>query len=106
MIYVTDDNFKTEVLKSDIPVIVDFYADWCNPCKVMTPMLEEISQERTDIKFVKIDVDVSYNTTMEYGIRNIPTFLMFKNGEVQTLRVGGTSKSSIIDWIDEGLNKA
>ena len=101
---VTDDNFDTEVLKSPKPILVDFWADWCGPCKQIGPVLEEISNEMTDqITIAKHNIDNEPNTPTKYGVRGIPTMLLFKNGELKSTKVGATTKSNIVSWIKENI---
>ncbi len=92
----TDENFEEEVLKAEGTVIVDFFATWCGPCKMMAPIVDEISEERTDVKVCKLDVDEGEDTAMEFGIMSIPTLMIFKNGEVAKTFVGVTEKDEII----------
>jgi len=99
---VSDDTFEEEVLKAASPVIVDFWAEWCGPCKTIAPMLEELSQEVDgQVKFVKMNVDENPKTPMDYGIRGIPTLIMFKNGEVASQQVGAHPKTTLKDWISK-----
>jgi len=100
---VNDDNFEKEVLKSDKPVIVDFWAEWCGPCRVLGPRFEELSEEMKDVKFCKLDVDKNQKTSMKYGVRSIPTLLMFKDGEVAGTIVGAYPKDMIKQKIKETL---
>ena len=101
---VTDETFETEVVKSNIPVVVDFWAEWCGPCKQIGPALEEISDEMKDKVIVaKHNIDQEPNTPTKYGIRGIPTMLLFKNGELKATKVGATTKSNILDWIKENI---
>lgn len=101
-IHVTDADFEEVVLKSDVPVMVDFWAEWCGPCKMIAPIVEELSVElEGKAKMVKLDVDNNSNTAMKYGIRNIPTLLFFKNGEVADKQVGVVAKAALV----EKLNK-
>ena len=101
---VTDENFETEVLKADKPALVDFWAEWCGPCKQLAPILEEISNEMGDqVIFTKHNIDEQPNMPTKYGVRGIPTMLIFKNGELKGTKVGATTKSNIVSWIKENL---
>ena len=101
---VTDDNFETEVLKSNKPILVDFWAEWCGPCKQIGPILEEISQEMgDDIIIAKHNIDENPNQPTKYGVRGIPTMLLFLNGELKATKVGSTTKSNIVTWIKENI---
>jgi thioredoxin 1 len=98
---VTDSTFEEEVLKSDVPVIVDFWAIWCGPCRVIGPVVEEIGEEYGEkAKVVKLDVDNNNQTAMKYGIRNIPTLLFFKNGEVVDKQVGVVPKPVLVNKLE------
>lgn len=104
IVHVTDDNFEAEVLKSDLPVLVDYWAEWCGPCKMIAPVLDEISGEYTGkIKVAKLNIDENPNTPPRYGIRGIPTLMLFKDGEVEATKVGAVSKSQLIAFIDSNL---
>ena len=101
---VTDENFNTEVLKSDKPIVVDFWAEWCGPCKQIGPTLEEISNEMSnEITIAKHNIDNEPNTPAKYGVRGIPTMLLFKGGELKATKVGATTKSNIVSWIKENI---
>lgn len=103
-IQVTDAEFDDVVLKSDVPVMVDFWAEWCGPCKMIAPLVEELSQEYDGkAKMVKLDVDNNSATAMKYGIRNIPTLLFFKGGEVVDKQVGVVAKAALAEKIDKLL---
>jgi thioredoxin 1 len=97
---VTDQDFETEVLKADGPVMVDFWAEWCGPCKAMSPVVDELAGELTDkLKIVKINIDDNPHAPTQYGVRGIPTFMVFKGGQVVDTRVGGMSKSQLSEWL-------
>ena len=101
---VTDENFETEVLKSDKPVVVDFWAEWCGPCKQVALILEEISNEMKDqIVVAKHNIDEQPNQPTKWGIRGIPTMLLFKDKELKATKVGATTKSNIVSWIKENI---
>ena len=93
--HITEGEFEAEVLKSDVPVLVDFFANWCGPCKMMAPILDQLSDEMDNIKFVGLDVDDAERTAIEYGISNIPCFIYFKNGEEATRHMGRISKGDL-----------
>ena len=97
----TDANFEELVLKSDKPVIVDFWAEWCGPCRMVGPILTEISDDYAEkVVVAKVDVDSNPNVTMKYGIRNIPTVLYFKNGEIVDKQVGAVPKTQFVSKLD------
>lgn len=95
-VIINDNNFESEVLKSDKMVLVDFYADWCGPCQMMVPIIKEISEERQDIKVCKLNVDNNPNMAMKYKVASIPFFAIFKNGEVYKKTLGYQSKEDIL----------
>ena len=101
---VTDDSFSNEVLNSELPVLVDFWAEWCGPCKMVSPIVEELSNDYNGkVKVTKLDVDSNPQTATNYGIRGIPTMLLFKAGELKATKVGATTKSNIVSWIKENI---
>ena len=104
IIYLTDDSFETEVLQSEQPVLVDYWADWCGPCKMIAPVLEEIAEEyEGKIKVAKLNIDENSGTPPKYGIRGIPTLMLFKGGNVEATKVGALSKSQLTAFIDSNL---
>ena len=100
---VTDENFETEVIKAEKPVIVDFWAPWCGPCTTIAPVLEEISNEMPEVVIGKLNIDEELNTGTKYGIRGIPTMLLFSGGELKATKVGATSKSNIVTFIKDHI---
>ncbi|MFQ6021622.1 MAG: thioredoxin TrxA [Acidiferrobacterales bacterium] len=104
IVHVTDESFETEVLKSDDPVLVDYWADWCGPCKMIAPVLEELASEYAGkLKVAKLNIDENPDTPPKYGIRGIPTLMLFKNGNVEATKVGAVSKSQLSAFIDGNL---
>lgn len=93
------ENFKEEVLDSDIPVLVDFYATWCGPCKMLSPILREIADEHDEFKICKIDVDAHMDLAAKYNVASIPTLLVFKNGELVNRQTGFSSKADVVDLL-------
>ena len=103
---VTDENFEAEVLKAVKPTLVDFWAEWCGPCKQISPILEEIAAEKSNIlKVVKLNIDENTKTPQKYGVRGIPTLIFFNNGKLIDSKVGSMPKSLLIEWIEGCLNK-
>jgi thioredoxin 1 len=97
---VTDSTFDSDVLKSSEPVVVDFWAEWCGPCRMIAPALEEIAGQLGDkVKIVKLNVDENPNTAAKYGIMSIPTLMLFKNGEIASRQVGAVPKQKLHQWI-------
>jgi len=102
--YLTDDSFDAEVLQSELPVLVDFWAEWCGPCKMIAPILDEIATEYNDkLKVTKINIDENSNTPPKFGIRGIPTLMLFKAGQVEATKVGAVSKSQLNAFIDSNI---
>lgn len=104
IVYVTDDSFNEEVLKSEQPVLVDYWAEWCGPCKMIAPILDELAGEyEGKLKIAKLNIDDNPGTPPKYGIRGIPTLMLFKGGNVEATKVGAVSKSQLTAFIDSNL---
>ena len=104
IVYVTDDSFEEEVLKSEIPVLVDYWAEWCGPCKMIAPILDEIVGDYAGkLKIAKLNIDENSATPPKFGIRGIPTLMIFKDGDVEATKVGALSKSQLTAFIDSSL---
>lgn len=101
---VSDDSFEQDVINADTPVLVDFWAEWCNPCKTIAPILDEIaSSYEGKLKVAKINIDENANTPAKYNVRGIPTLMLFKNGELEATKVGTVSKSQLSAFLDTNL---
>ncbi len=104
IVHVSDATFEQEVLKSPSPVLVDFWAEWCGPCKMIAPILDDVAREYADrLKVVKLNIDESPETPPKYGIRGIPTLMLFKGGSVEATKVGAMSKSQLAAFIESNL---
>ncbi|MDA0221689.1 MAG: thioredoxin TrxA [Proteobacteria bacterium] len=102
--HVTDASFEEDVLKAEGPVLVDFWAEWCGPCKQIAPTLEDIAKDYDGrVRVVKVDIDSNPQTPSKYGVRGIPTIMMFKGGEVAAMKVGALPKSKLYEWVDGSL---
>ncbi len=101
---VTDDSFEAEVLKAETPVLIDFWAEWCGPCKVLGPIIDDVAPEfEGKVKFTKINIDENPNTAPKYGIRGIPTIMIFKNGDLAATNVGVLTKSELTKFLNENI---
>ena len=104
IVKLSDDNFEEEVLKCGQPVLVDYWAEWCGPCKAIAPLLEELATEYGDkIKVAKLNIDDNQETPPKYGIRGIPTLMLFKAGEVESTKVGALTKSQLTAFLDQNI---
>jgi len=104
IVSLSDASFEQDVLKSDLPVLVDYWAEWCGPCKMIAPLLEEVATEyQGRLKVAKLDIDKNQATPPKYGIRGIPTLMLFKDGAVEATKVGALSKSQLAAFIDQNI---
>lgn len=104
IVHVSDDTFEAEVLKAAQPVLVDYWAEWCGPCRAIAPVLDELAAEYAGrVKICKLNVDENQNTPPRYGIRGIPTLMLFRNGHVEATKVGAQSKSQLAAFLDSNL---
>lgn len=101
VVTLTEENFEKEVLQSDIPVLVDFWATWCGPCKMMSPIIDEVAEEVSTVKFCKLNTDEADSIALKYKVMSIPTLMLFKNGEKVKQSVGAISKQDVIAFISE-----
>ena len=104
IIHVSDDSFEQEVLQSEMPVLIDYWAEWCGPCKMIAPVLDEVASEYADkVRVAKLNIDENPATPPKYGIRGIPALMLFKNGEVEATKVGAVSKAQLTAFLDENI---
>lgn len=101
VININKSNFNSEVINSDKKVLVDFWAPWCGPCRMVLPVIEEIAEERDDVKICKVNVDDEVELASKFGIMSIPTLMVFENGEIIKKSMGAKSKEDLLDWMDE-----
>lgn len=105
IIHVTDHTFTDEVLNADVPVLVDYWAEWCGPCKMIAPILDELAEQFAGrVKITKLNIDESPETPPQYGIRGIPTLMLFKDGNVEATKVGAVSKSQLAQFIESNIS--
>ena len=104
LIHTTDADFENDVLQSDTPVLVDYWAEWCGPCKMLAPILDEVAGEYDGrVKVCKLDIDANQETPAKYGIRGIPTLMLFSRGEVEATKVGVLSKTGLTEFLDSNI---
>ncbi|MDF1643962.1 MAG: thioredoxin TrxA [Pseudomonadales bacterium] len=104
IVHVTDDNFEAEVLNSSTPVLVDYWAEWCGPCRMIAPVLDELADDFGDkLKICKIDIDANPGTPGKFGVRGIPTLMLFKNGNIEATKVGAASKSELSAFVETNI---
>ena len=104
IVFLSDDSFESDVLQAEVPVLVDYWAEWCGPCKMIAPVLEEIAKDYGDrLKICKLNIDENSDTPPKFGIRGIPTLMLFKGGNVEATKVGALSKSQLTAFIDGNL---